>query len=140
MPEENCIFCRIANGEIPSAKVYEDESVVAFLDLSPVHAGHTLVVPKTHVKDALEFPAGLAPAVASAIQKVAKALVAATGAQGFNVMQNNGVAAGQTIFHIHWHIIPRFDGDGLEMWRQGSYPDPSAMQELAKKIALAVQQ
>ncbi|MBP3730516.1 MAG: HIT family protein [Mailhella sp.] len=139
MPEENCIFCRIANGEIPSAKVYEDENVMAFLDLAPVHAGHTLIVPKKHIKDALAFPAELASAVAAAVQKVARALVAATGAQGFNVLQNNGLAAGQTVFHIHWHIIPRFEGDGLEMWRQGSYLDASAMQEMAKKISLAVQ-
>ena len=119
MTDANCIFCRIASGEIPCAKVYEDEYVLAFLDLAPVHPGHTLVIPKTHDKDMLEVPAELGTAVFAAIQKVAAAVLEATGAQGFNVMQNNRLAAGQTVFHIHWHIIPRFEGDGLDMWAQG---------------------
>ena len=138
MQAEDCIFCRIAEGTIPSAKVYEDENVVAFLDLSPVHPGHALVIPKAHYKDILEFPCGLAPAVCSAIQNVAKALMTVTGASGCNVLQNNGVIAGQSVFHVHWHVIPRFDGDGLELWRQGSYADDGAMQEMAEKMARAI--
>ena len=131
----NCIFCRIASGEIPCAKVYEDEYVLAFLDLAPVHPGHTLVIPKMHYKDMLEVPAELGTAVFAAIQKVAAAVLEATGAQGFNVMQNNRLAAGQTVFHIHWHIIPRFEDDGLKMWEQGSYPDMDTMQAMAAKVA-----
>jgi histidine triad (HIT) family protein len=135
MTDANCIFCRIASGEIPCAKVYEDEHVLAFLDLAPVHPGHTLVIPKTHHKDMLEVPAELGTAVFAALRKVAAAVLEATGAQGFNVMQNNRLAAGQTVFHIHWHIIPRFEGDGLEMWAQGKYADGAAMQEMAAKVA-----
>ena len=135
MTDANCIFCRIASGEIPCAKVYEDEHVLAFLDLAPVHPGHTLVIPKTHHKDMLEVPAELGTAVFAALRKVAAAVLEATGAQGFNVMQNNRLAAGQTVFHIHWHIIPRFDDDGLNMWEQGSYPDMAAMQAMAAKVA-----
>ncbi len=140
MQAEDCVFCRIADGRIPAAKVYEDEDVAAFLDLSPVHPGHTLVIPKKHYKDVLEFPSELAPAVFSAIKKIAGALISATGASGINVLQNNGPAAGQSVFHIHWHVIPRFEKDGLELWPQGSYADAGAMQEMAKKISLAIEQ
>ena len=135
MTDANCIFCRIAKGEIPCAKIYEDDNVLAFLDLAPVHHGHTLVIPKNHHKDMLEVPAELGTSIFSALQKVAAAVMKATGAQGFNVMQNNGLAAGQTVFHIHWHIIPRFDDDSLEMWEQGSYPDAAAMQAMAASVA-----
>ena len=135
MSEEKCIFCLIASGDIPSAKVYEDDTVLAFLDLSPVHPGHTLVIPKKHYKDMLEVPSELGTAVFAALKKVGAAVVKATGATGFNVMQNNGLSAGQTMFHIHWHIIPRFDGDGLGAWEQGNYPDTAAMQTMAAKVA-----
>ena len=140
MTDANCIFCRIAKGEIPCAKVYEDENVLAFLDLAPVHPGHTLVIPKEHYRDMLEFPAGMGSAIFAAVQKVAAAVVKATGAQGFNIMQNNGIAAGQTMFHIHWHIIPRFDNDGLEMWKQGVYADTEAMQNMAADVAACLAQ
>lgn len=139
MSEEKCIFCLIARGDIPCAKVYEDESVLAFLDLSPVHPGHTLVIPKAHYKDMLEVPCELAPAVFSALKKVGAAVMKATGATGFNVMQNNGLSAGQTMFHIHWHIIPRFDGDGLGAWEQGNYPDAAAMQDMAANVAACLE-
>ena len=135
MTEEKCIFCRIANGDIPCAKVYEDDTVLAFLDLSPVHPGHTLIIPKKHYKDMLEVSCEIAPAVFRALQKVGGAVMKATGATGFNIMQNNGLSAGQTMFHIHWHIIPRFDGDGLGAWKQGNYPDAAAMQAMAASVA-----
>ena len=135
MSEEKCIFCLIAKGEIPCAKVYEDDSVLAFLDLSPVHPGHTRVIPKEHYKYMLHVPCELGTAVFSALKKVGAAVMSATGASGFNVMQNNGLSAGQTMFHIHWHIIPRFDGDGLGVWEQGKYPDAAAMQDMAGKVA-----
>ena len=135
MTDANCIFCRIANGEIPCAKIYEDDNVLAFLDLAPVHHGHTLVIPTSHYKDMLEVPNELGTYVFAALQKVAAAVMKATGAMGFNVMQNNGLAAGQTVFHIHWHIIPRFEDDGLMMWEQGSYPDAAAMQAMAARVA-----
>ncbi len=139
MTEEKCIFCLIAAGKIPCAKVYEDSDILAFLDLSPVHPGHTLVIPRAHYKDMLEVPCDMAPAVFSALKKVGAAVMKATGATGFNVMQNNGLVAGQTMFHIHWHIIPRFEGDGLGVWAQGSYPDAAAMQEMAAKVASSME-
>ena len=133
--KNNCVFCAIEAGEIPCFKIYEDDRVLAFLDINPFSKGHTLVIPKTHHKDMLEVPAELGTAVFAAIQKVAAAVLEATGAQGFNVMQNNRLAAGQTVFHIHWHIIPRFEGDGLDMWAQGKYADGAAMQQMAAKVA-----
>ena len=135
MSEEKCIFCLIANGDIPCAKVYEDDVVLAFLDLSPVHPGHTLVIPKKHYKDMLEVSCDIAPAVFSALKKLGAAVMTATGATRLNVMQKNGLTAGKTMFHIHWHIIPRFDGDGLGVWEQGNYPDAEAMQAMAAKVA-----
>jgi len=138
MFKEDCIFCRIANGEIPSAKVYEDDEVLAFLDLAPANRGHVLIVPKRHYTNALDFPCEAAPAICQAVKKVGGALVEALNARGFNVFQNNGPAAGQTVFHIHWHIIPRFENDGLAMWAQGSYPSQEEMNALAEKIAGAV--
>lgn len=135
MSEETCIFCLIAKGKIPCAKVYEDDRILAFLDLSPVHPGHTLVIPKEHYKDMLHVPCELGPAIFSALKKVGSAVMSATGASGFNIMQNNGSSAGQAVFHIHWHIIPRFDGDNLSMWEQGKYPDAAAMQSMAAKVA-----
>ncbi len=134
MPEDSCIFCRIAHGEIPCAKVYEDESALAFLDLAPVCPGHALIIPKTHYANMLEFPSELAPGVFSALQKVSAAVMEATGAAGINIMQNNGLAAGQTIFHVHWHVIPRFENDGLSMWPQGSYAHPADMQGMAARV------
>jgi histidine triad (HIT) family protein len=83
----------------------------------------------------LEVPSELGTHVFAALQKVAAAVMKATGAMGFNVMQNNGLAAGQTVFHIHWHIIPRFEDDSLKMWEQGSYADAAAMQEMAARVA-----
>lgn len=134
MSEDFCIFCRIAKGDIPCAKIYEDDAVLGFLDLAPVHPGHALLIPKAHYANLLEFPSELAPAIVSALKKVGAAIMEATGASAYNVMQNNGLAAGQTVFHIHWHIIPRFEGDGLAMWPQGSYATPAEMQDMAARV------
>ena len=113
MAESECIFCRIVNGDIPCAKVYEDDAIIAFLDLGPMTRGHTLVVPKKHCANLLEFSAEDAPELISALQKVGSAVMRATGAKGFHVLQNNFPAAGQTVFHLHWHVIPRSEGDGI---------------------------
>lgn len=140
MADNECIFCRIVRGEIPCAKVYEDDAVLAFLDLGPVRPGHTLVIPREHYANVLETPADLAPALFSALRKVGRAVMAATGASGFNVLQNNFPAAGQAVFHVHWHVIPRAEDDGLALWPQGSYPDPKAMQETAAAIAARLEE
>ncbi len=120
---EDCIFCKVIAGELPSWKVYEDEHVLAILDLSPVHKGHTVVVLKKHFPYFTSVEPKCLSGVLEATQKVAQAVMAGTNAGGCNISTNNGLAANQTIFHHHWHIIPRFDGDDLPMWPQGTYEE-----------------
>jgi histidine triad (HIT) family protein len=107
----DCVFCRILAGELPAAFVYQDADVVGFLDLFPVHDGHTLIVPRRHATDLLSCPSDLAGRLFAASARVAAAVVRATGADGFNIWTANGDAAGQTVFHLHLHIMPRFAGD-----------------------------
>ena len=115
----DCIFCKIINGEIPSAKVYEDENVLAFLDIGQVTKGHTLVIPKVHKENVFELTDEIAANVFSAVPKLANAIKAAYDPIGLNVLQNNGEAAGQSVFHFHMHLIPRYGkGDGFgAVWK-----------------------
>lgn len=129
----DCIFCKVIRGELPSAKVYEDEQVVAFLDIHPVRPGHTLVVPKTHCENLIDCNPEALFAMMKITQKVAGAVVKATGAEGFNLGVNNGRVAGQVIFHLHMHIIPRNAGDGLALWGQTEYEE-GQLQAVAQKI------
>ena len=111
---DNCIFCRIVSGDIPSSKVYEDDEVLAFLDISQATKGHTLVIPKQHVRNVLEMDEDAASTVFSRVPKIARALKKATGASGMNIIANNEEIAGQTVFHAHIHLVPRYgDKDGL---------------------------
>ena len=106
--KNDCIFCAIAAGEIPSFKVYEDDLVVAYLDINPFTKGHTLVIPKAHSQDLLETPDETLAAIIARVKKVAAHLKAALPCDGFNILQNNGEAAGQTVHHVHFHIVPRY--------------------------------
>src|SRR5690625_2689865 len=113
MGHEDCIFCKIINGELPSAKVYEDEHVYAFLDLSQVTKGHTLVIPKTHTKNIYETSPEIAKELFARIPKIANAIKATYKPLGMNLLNNNEAPAEQSVFHLHIHIIPRYgDGDG----------------------------
>lgn len=132
--DESCIFCKIIAGAIPSAKVFEDENILAFLDLNPIAKGHTLVVPKGHYPTLLDLPSSEGKALLRAMRLVAKAVQEQTGAGGFNCIQNNFGPAGQMVFHSHWHIIPRFANDGLPDWPGGRYSDSTEMQQLAQSI------
>lgn len=105
---EDCIFCKIINGDIPSAKVYEDDDVFAFLDISQVTKGHTLVIPKTHVKNIYETPEQIASKLFARIPKIAKAIEKTFQPEGINILSNTGEAAGQSVFHLHIHLIPRY--------------------------------
>ena len=110
----DCLFCKIINGEIPSTKVYEDEHVFAFMDIMPLTKGHTLLIPKTHCQDLFEMPETVAANLYKAAPKVANAIKAAFNPLGLNTVNNNGAAAGQTVFHYHLHLIPRYDkSDGF---------------------------
>lgn len=111
---EHCIFCKITNGEIPSAKVYEDDHVYAFLDISQVTKGHTLVIPKIHKENIFELDADMTGPLFQSVKKVADALQAAFSPKGLNLLNNNGETAGQTVFHYHIHLIPRYgSADGF---------------------------
>lgn len=132
---DNCIFCKIASGEIPSAKIYEDDKVIVFLDLNPLTPGHALVVPKAHAATLLDLPSGFGEAALAAQAKTGKAQMAALGAEGFNCLQNNFSAAGQEVMHLHWHIIPRKKNDKLAFtWIPGNYESKDAMFSLAGKL------
>lgn len=118
----DCIFCKIINGDIPSTKVYEDDYCYAFLDIMPLSKGHTLLVPKTHVAAIFEMTEDIAKNLYAAAPKVANAIKAAFNPAGLNTLNNNGAAAGQTVFHYHLHFIPRYDDEGLQMtWETKQY-------------------
>jgi len=134
---ESCVFCRIAKGEVPCAKIYEDDEILAFLDISPISSGHTLVIPKGHYETLLDTPDALASKLMSALSRVGKAVMTATEADGFNCLQNNFAASGQMVFHSHWHIIPRFEGDGLKQWPHNKSVDAASMQAVAESIRAA---
>ncbi len=112
MKKDNCIFCKIANGEIPSRKLYEDDNFVVIMDLGPATKGHSLIIPKEHYANLYEMPAELAAEAMKIAQKMAIKMTAALQADGFNLVQNNGEVAGQTVFHFHLHLIPRYKEDG----------------------------
>jgi histidine triad (HIT) family protein len=109
----DCVFCRVIAGDLPASVVYEDDRAVAFLDIFPVHEGHTLVVPRDHAADLRDCPADLAAHLFAVGARLAPSIVAATGADGFNIWTAAGPAAGQTVFHLHLHVLPRFAGDGF---------------------------
>lgn len=116
--EEECIFCRIVKGEIPSTKIFENEKTLAFLDIAPAAHGHVLVIPKTHFETLTDIPEAELKEQIAAVQKVAKAVVASAEAEGFNIIQSNKKIAGQVIPHLHFHIIPRKQGDALSFeWK-----------------------
>lgn len=131
---ENCIFCKIANGEIPSATVYEDADFRAVMDIAPANKGHVILLPKTHAANLLEADDTVLAKALPVIKKVSNAIRKTLCCDGLNVVQNNGEAAGQTVFHLHIHMIPRYKEDSVCVtWQQGSYADGEAA-GLAEKI------
>lgn len=111
----SCIFCKIANGEIPSTTVYEDEDFKVILDVNPANIGHSLVVCKHHYANIFEMPEDLTAKAFVVAKKVADAVKKATNCDGVNILQNNGEMAGQTVFHFHIHILPRLEGDLVDI-------------------------
>ena len=128
MKKDDCIFCKIAAGEIPSATVYEDDDFRAILDLGPAAKGHTLVIPKSHSDNLLSVEPDTAAKALKVISKTANAIKEALGCDGINVVQNNGEAAGQTVMHLHFHIIPRYKNDSVNI---GWQPMKPSNEELA---------
>lgn len=135
MKDENCIFCKLANGDIPTATVYEDEYLRAIMDAAPANKGHIIILPKSHAANIYELEDEYISRAFVLAKKLAVALKKLTGCDGVNILQNNGGAAGQTVFHFHVHVIPRFkDDDCTIVWKPTSYEDGEAS-EVAKKIA-----
>lgn len=127
----DCIFCKIVAVELPASVVYEDHSVMAFMDIGPLADGHLLVIPREHYQLLVDMPRELCAQVAAVLPKLGRALQAVTGAPAFNVLLNNGEVAGQAVHHAHWHLIPRRPEDGLGYrWNAGKYP-PGRIEELA---------
>ncbi|MGD9505770.1 MAG: HIT family protein [Syntrophobacteraceae bacterium] len=131
----HCIFCRIIRGEIPSMKVYEDELVFSFVDINPITPGHTLVVPKRHYATLFDMPQEDLHACSEAIRNIGQAIHKAMGAEGLNLLQNNFRAAGQLVDHAHFHLIPRFEGDGFLTSWQGQPTTPEELRRNMEKIA-----
>ena len=132
-------FDKILRGEIPSHRVYEDEHVLAFLDIAPLAPGHTLVIPKERKQFLHELSDEAAAAVGRVLPRLCRAVMKATGADAYNVLQNNGSAAHQVVMHVHFHLIPRIGSAGLGIgWRAGSL-DPAAAADLVKRITAALE-
>lgn len=132
---ENCIFCKIANGEIPSATIFENDDVRVILDIAPAAKGHAILIAKKHVANIFELDADTAARIFSVVPKVATAIKETLKCDGMNILQNNGEASGQTVFHLHIHFVPRYYGDKVNVgWKQGSYADGEAA-ELAAQIS-----
>jgi histidine triad (HIT) family protein len=133
------IFDRIIAGDIPCHKVYEDEHVLAFLDIGPLSPGHTLVIPKERKAFLHELSDEASAAIGRVLPRLSRAVLAATGAEAYNILQNNGSAAHQVVMHVHFHIIPRIGGRGLGIgWESGSLDDDRA-RELVGKIRAALE-
>ena len=133
MKNENCIFCKIAAGEIPSATIYEDEDFRVILDIEPASKGHALILPKEHYANLYELPEELASKVLVVAKKVVTAMTEVLGCDGYNVLQNNGEVAGQTVFHFHMHLIPRYEKDNVNIkWKPGALKEEWKEEILAK--------
>lgn len=129
----DCVFCKIVQGELPSAKVYEDNDILAFLDIKPINPGHVLVIPKKHFQDVAKTPADELAKMIVVAQKIGQVLIDGLGVEGFNIGANNGRAAGQLVLHTHFHVIPRVIDDGLKNWTDKQYRE-GEKEKIAERI------
>jgi histidine triad (HIT) family protein len=130
----SCIFCRIAQKRVPANLVYEDEKAMAFLDIRPLNKGHTLIIPRLHYENIFDIPQELIMHIQGVTKRVALAVKKATQADGISVMQQNGKSAGQEIFHLHVHVIPRFEGQKLPKFSETSEASREKLSQTAAKI------
>jgi len=129
----DCIFCKIVEGKIPCTKIYENENVLAFLDIAPINYGHTLIIPKKHYKNLEEIPGKELFEVIKVVKRIGAAVKMGLGAPGYNIGLNNDPVAGQVVPHLHFHVMPRNENDNFQLWQGGKYGDGEA-EEAAKKI------
>lgn len=133
MRDENCIFCKLANGDIPTATLYEDDDFRVILDAGPAAKGHALIIPKEHYANLYELSDELAAKVLVLAKRMITKLTDILGCDGYNIVQNNGAAAGQTVFHFHLHMIPRYKDDGVGVaWKAGELKEEDKEELLAK--------
>lgn len=133
MADENCVFCKIIAGEIPSTTVYEDDDFKAILDVNPAARGHVIILPKKHAANIFELEDEDAAKVFPIAKKIASAVKKTYDCDGVNILQNNGEAAGQTVFHLHVHVVPRYYDDEVNiMWKPGETPDLDAVADEIK--------
>lgn len=135
----DCIFCKIVKGEIPAHKIYEDKNTLAFLDITPVNIGHTLVIPKEHHINIYETPEELISDMMKTVKRISKAIKSGLQVDGINVHMNNDPAAGQIIFHSHMHVIPRIKDDNFTNWKGKRSYQEGEKELVVKKIAKAIQ-
>ena len=138
MRDENCIFCKIAAGEIPSATLYEDDDFRVILDLGPASKGHALILPKNHYRNLYDIDDEVASKAILLAKKMITKLTDVLNCDGYNIVQNNEEAAGQTVFHFHMHIIPRYKDDGQVIGWEPHTSDPEVQAQLAEKIGQAI--
>jgi histidine triad (HIT) family protein len=136
MFDESCIFCKIVHKQAPSSIIYENETVMAFLDIRPLNMGHTLVIPKAHYVDIFDIPQTLLSQIHKIVKQVSTPIKEATNANGISIIQQNGKAAGQDIFHIHVHVVPRFEGQKLPPFHELKEVERGKLNEMAKKIKI----
>ena len=129
-----CLFCKIIGGAVPATRVYEDENVIAILDINPVNIGHTLVISKAHYDNLYTLPADLLSAMSLVVQKLAIAIKHAVAADGINIEMNNERAAGQLLDHAHIHIVPRYENDGFTHWKGKRGYEPGEAEIVSGKI------
>ncbi len=132
---EECLFCKIAKGEIPSKKVYEDNDTIAFLDINPANPGHTLVMPKKHSENIFAADEDVVKKTVIVVKDIATRLKENMNAEGVNVVQNNGRHAGQLVNHLHFHVIPRYQGDSVIITYKRTHMEEKDLNEIAKKMA-----
>ena len=133
-----CIFCKIIEKKIPAEFLFENDCAISILDVNPIHYGHALVIPKNHHKDFLDVPENELPGIMHAVHVVSRALVKSFDLKGFNFFSNNGTVAGQSVFHFHIHITPRYEGDNIKFVLQLKRYEGADMSEFASKIRAAI--
>lgn len=133
MKDKDCIFCKLANGDIETVSVYEDELFKVIFDLNPASLGHALILPKEHFENIIDLGDEYKKNILSLASKLGEAQIKALGAKGFNVLQNNGEAAGQSVMHFHMHVIPRYGEDEMILWKPGK-SDPKELLEIKEKV------
>ena len=135
MKDDNCIFCKLANGDIPTNSIYEDDDFKVILDAAPATKGHSLIIPKSHYKDIYEIDEELAGKAFKLAKKLTISMTDKLGCEGFNILQNNKEVAGQTVFHFHMHLIPRYkDGKSILTWDHEEFT-PEEMEDICKSLS-----